>query len=90
LIVRPYPRWEPPEIDEWDDGYPSGYGPRCFPLAAVALGTVGIVGALALCSPRRYCRPRFFYGGYAGGCRPYLSCSPTFICYPRTCYPFAG
>ncbi len=87
MIVRPYPRWEPPEIDEWDD-YPSDYASRCFPFAALALGTVGVVGAFAFCRPRRRCRP--FFGYAYDDCRPFLSCSPTYICYPRTCYPFAG
>lgn len=66
-----YPYWEPPEIDDWRYAYPD-YPERCFPLAAV-LG-IGAIGLLASCRPRRYCHP-------------FLSCTPTYICAPRSCFP---
>ncbi|MDT8900745.1 hypothetical protein [Anaeroselena agilis] len=86
MYQRPYPLWEDPEIDEWRENYPDEYAPRCFPI--IAIGTIGIVGAVALCRPRQGCYP---YGCYPYRCYPYRSCTPTHICYPRrACLPTAG
>ncbi len=84
MYPRRYPIWEDPEIEDWRDGYPYDYSRLCFPLAAI--GTVGLIGALANCRPRFGCRPRFdcFPSGcFPFRCYPYHSCTPTYICYPR-------
>ncbi len=78
MYPRRYPVWEDPEIYEWRDDYPDDYSRLCFPLAAI--GTIGIVGALAFCRPRSGCFP---YGCFPYRCYPYRSCTPTYICYPR-------
>lgn len=88
MALHRYPVWEDPEIDDWRDAAPSA--PRCFPLGAIV--GIGAVGLLAFCRPRRFhhCYPRlgYFYGGYPYNCYPYTSCTPTYICYPRSCFPY--
>lgn len=91
MPARYYPRWDPPEIDEWDDEYGRDDERQCGPFAALAVGAVGLA---LLCRPRRQCWPRPCYPRYCNprcfpySCNPYYACSPTYICYPRSCLPF--
>ena len=84
--------YEQPAIDEWYMNDPNynynhnyNYGDRCFPLGALAIGTIGAFGIASGCRPRRYGG----YGGYGGyygynNCYPYAG-PPIYGCYP---YPY--
>ncbi|HMM20941.1 MAG TPA: hypothetical protein PKA10_09365 [Selenomonadales bacterium] len=77
MAFNRYHPWEPPELVDWDEDFDRGSSPRCLPLGALGIAAVGVV---ALCRPRRHCRPRC--------CSPRRSCYPRTYCYPYGCYPF--
>lgn len=72
-----YGEFDRPEIVEWEGEYERGE--RCIPLPVIAT-----IGLASTCRPWRYCRPRYHH--CAPRCYPYVSCTPTYICYPADFY----
>lgn len=90
MAYNRYDPWEAPELVDWEEDYSRSEN-RCLPIAAVGIAAIGAIGLCRpsrycrprchyYCSPRRYCYPRNFC--YPYGCYPYTSCTPTYVCYP--------